>query len=299
MRKLLSVAFCAVFCAVATNVYAKNVDEKDRESTVRIRLKTRFVLNEYEEKMVLRTVKPEEKKKGYIVFVRDYAEKIHTNTVPKPEEIVDKIELFASPGEYQPVSLGIYPLEDLKGFKVSTTLLKSESGAIIPDANITMKMGYLQMLQIGKDITRAGFNILVKADPLDIPLTHKRWGVDIAGTRQYWLTVKVPENAVPGKYSGEVKFSGLKPDNSFSLPVELEVLPFKLLEDPEPTWGCDYYPKVEQIKDWKEHNLTGYGIYSPKPGEWEKSGGELHFKYGVQLEPILNEYVKVGMKGPL
>jgi hypothetical protein len=299
MKKTSVIALIFCLAMTAAQAFSRENSEKDREFTVKALLKTRFILDEYKETVSLRAAKPEEKKRGYIVFVRDYAEKIHTNTVPKAEEITDKIGMFASLGEYQPVSIGIFPLEDLKDFKVSATGLKNESGGAIADANIILKMGYLQVLQVGRGIARPGFNILVKPIPVDIPLTLNKWGIDIAGTRQYWLTIKIPDNAAPGKYKGEVKFSGSKPDNAFSLPVEMEVLPFKLMQDPEPTWGCDYYPKLDQIKDWKEHNLTGYGIYSPGGGEWEKSGGEVHFKPGVNIEPILKEYVKVGFKGPL
>jgi hypothetical protein len=64
--------------------------------------------------------------------------------------------------------------------------------------------------------------------PLDIPAN---------GNKQFWVTVKVPENASPGIYTGKIRLTSANGDNKI-LTLSVNVLPFNL---PEPDYDSAIY----------------------------------------------------------
>jgi hypothetical protein len=57
------------------------------------------------------------------------------------------------------------------------------------------------------------------------------------GNKQFWITVKVPEDAAPGTYTGKIQIKSGEGDNT-SLALNLKVLPFKL---PKPYYDSSIY----------------------------------------------------------
>jgi hypothetical protein len=64
--------------------------------------------------------------------------------------------------------------------------------------------------------------------PVDIPANENK---------QFWITVKVPENAVPGKYTGKIRLTSADGAKA-ELALSLNVLPFKL---PKPYYDSAIY----------------------------------------------------------
>jgi hypothetical protein len=64
--------------------------------------------------------------------------------------------------------------------------------------------------------------------PVDIPANENK---------QFWITVKVPESAAPGTYTGKIRLASAEGDKS-ELTLNLNVLPFKL---PKPYYDSSIY----------------------------------------------------------
>ncbi len=150
---------------------------------------------------------------------------------------------FASPGEYEPVSFALRPKERLTSVMIRGGDLKGPAGTI-PAANVRVRSveGYH-----GKDR-----DILMDVGhPWDMPALSKEL---------FWVTVKVPDDARPGTYSGTVAVTaGDKP--VAALQLEIEVLPIAL-EEPPFALGYNYSsPKdpaalAAHLADMREHGMT-------------------------------------------
>jgi len=178
----------------------------------------------------LPAITAEDRKKGYLLFIRNYGELLYPNTIPRKDEIKDKIKVFATPGEYEPVSFAVYPLTSLKDISVTVSDLIAKDGSKINKEQIDVRLVKYRERAPVKTYT-ISYHWLVKRDKVMI-----EEGVD----KQFWLTIKVPENARAGLYYGKILFHPKnKPSSQINL--ELKVLPFKLLSPPDVNWTLFFY----------------------------------------------------------
>jgi hypothetical protein len=86
------------------------------KSTVKIKLRLgNIFINEPKDAGPAATAAPTgaDNKAGYILFKRHFVTPIYYNSVPKPEELnPTALEVYVTPGEYEPMTLGLYPLAD-------------------------------------------------------------------------------------------------------------------------------------------------------------------------------------------
>jgi len=73
---------------------------------------------------------PEDKRRGYVLFRRHYLRLVMPNSIPRKEEMeaARKVEVFAAPGEYEPFTLSVKALRDLKGVSVKVSSLSGPKG---------------------------------------------------------------------------------------------------------------------------------------------------------------------------
>lgn len=155
--------------------------------------------------------------RGYVVFSRHWLDLPSRLGRPRPGEI-GPLRVFASPGEYEPVTLSVWALKNLPGVSVAVGALVGE-GYVIPPSCVEVRL--VRNLR-------------------NIPaFLEKRARVDIpeGQTQTFWLTVYVPAEAKPGFYRGNVRVSA---DGAQSTDVDLllRVLPVKL---PPPQRGYGFW----------------------------------------------------------
>ena len=73
---------------------------------------------------------PEEKHRGYVLFQRPIMEPVYPNTRPLAQERLERLVAFVTPGEFEPLTLGLCPVRDLQNLKVRCSSLTCEAGAI-------------------------------------------------------------------------------------------------------------------------------------------------------------------------
>jgi len=143
-----------------------------------------------------------------------------------------KIILKGAKNEYESFQFGILAEEDFQIKVVYSDLRQGNS--IIRKENFKTYQEYF--IRVTQSSQRMGRSIPETTgyfpDPL-IPFSEERRCA--RGINLFWVDLYIPEDADEGQYEGEVKLSLLSSSGDrkdFSLPIELEVLPFTLPKRP-------------------------------------------------------------------
>ncbi|MDP8262991.1 MAG: hypothetical protein P9M13_06790 [Candidatus Ancaeobacter aquaticus] len=206
---------------------------------------------------------------------------------PTENESIDFCSINAVRGEYACSTFSIYAHKSLKDISIRMTDLKSSKDLISRD-NIDVRV-----VKVWK---QSGDNMWVD-EPVDVPelllyddsvilkgrrpsaggISKIRTDISKETSKQFWITVKIPDDAKTGKYKGavDVFISGKK---NKSIELKVNVLPFKLVDPKkdfliyyraklDPNSGVEYENEkdfIKQIENIKAHGFTGASIYSGK-----------------------------------
>ncbi|HWG43048.1 MAG TPA: glycoside hydrolase domain-containing protein [Gemmataceae bacterium] len=200
------------------------------------------------------TPKPaeDEKSRGFVAFSRDWMRDVYSNDVPAPAERVKELNGSAFAGEYEPVTVSLWPQQDLGRVSLTVTDLQGSGEASIPSGAINV--GYVQ-----HRITRVtGEGSVYTLSPrLIIPRASAN--VPAGVTRTFWLTVKVPADTAAGVYRGTVRLKTEK-GGELSLPLRFTVRKGTLdaVDVPAGPWGhtIDLPWHEEETAAWNRDMAT-------------------------------------------
>jgi hypothetical protein len=213
------------------------------------------------------------------VCVTDYLAPQQKTIKPLGGVRTNLARLFATPGEYEPVSFAVRPDERVEQMFLTATDLTGPGGTI-PKANVRVQSveGYHGN---DKDI------LMDLGQPWDMPAMQREL---------FWATVKVPADAKPGLYKGAVTVRG-SGQLLAQLALEVEVLPFTLGEPPL-ALGYNYSsPKdpralAAHLRDMRAHGMTTvaplYNFHLPVQDEDTREFGE-----------FIEAYRQVGFRQPI
>ena len=205
----------------------------------------------------------EEKERGFVAFRRDWMKDVNVGDRPLPGERTEELAGSAFAGEYEPVTVSLLPLHDLGTVTATATDLRGP-GTAIPAAAIDI--GYVQ-----HRVTRVTGEGSVYTIAPRYVIPRAAAAVPEGATRTFWLTVKVPADAAPGEYRGEVR---LTPEHGGALalplrfvvhkgaldPVDVPAGPFShtidlpWFEDETAQWNHDM--AVKSLKKLREYGFT-------------------------------------------
>jgi hypothetical protein len=213
------------------------------------------------------------------VYVTDYLAPQDKAIKPLGGFRTNVARLFATPGEYEPVSFAVRPDERVEQLFLAPTDLSGPEGTI-PSSHVRVQ-------------SVEGFHGGDRDILMD--LGHA-WDLPALQRELFWATVHVPADAKPGQYSGEVVVTGSgKPIARLAL--ALEVLPFRL-EEPPFALGFNYSsPKdpralAAHLQDMRAHGLTTvaplYNFHLPVHDQDTGEMGEFieAFRRGGFRQPI-------------
>jgi hypothetical protein len=182
---------------------------------------------------------------GYVVFAKPGRVGMLPETKPSKQERIDRLAIFACPGEYEPATFGIYAIRDLGKVRFSV-------GQLVADSNLAIPSDAVEVRVVKSVIQRYTLYSEYKAYQMT------PWLLESASeaasqpgqTLQIWLSVHVPQDAKPGLYKTRLL---VVPQNAQTteIPFVIEVLPLKLL--PPLDWGMILYA---QGPNW-DPNLPG------------------------------------------
>ncbi len=237
----------------------------------------------------------EDRKNGYLLFKKHYMEDTTPYTVPRQHELLQKLQIFAVPGEYEPVVFGLYSLRPLKDIRAEVSTLRSSDGQEIAAENIELRsavpLPFLNPAQSKKFAMRN--EVLVK---------REKNALDQERMLLYWITIFVPENTPEGRYSGNVTVT--VDGHKQQIPLLLRVFPVKLETDGQIERGLyigrhqtDPAMREKFYVDMREHgmNTMAPSNFSVFP-DWKDGKIQLHFE-ALDLEMEL--YRKAGFNCPV
>jgi len=171
--------------------------------------------------------------RGFAIFHKPYVECVYPNTNPYTHELDPQLRIFASPGEYEPLTFSVRAFEPLQDVTVST----QDIGPVKGDTVDVRHVRYMRARPNYRTYERFRVvpDVLEKFDRLSLPAEH---------THRFWLTVNVPKTAEPGLYAGAIVFHAN--GHTRELPVRLRVLNIELREDPDKVYGIYYRDPLDR-----------------------------------------------------
>jgi len=178
----------------------------------------------------------------YLVFTpSSLFQPILPSTLPEAASIGSTMDLKVCAGQIAATSFCVYSKDALSNVKVTADTDLNSAGLVIPKTALDIDVVQIRK-QLGpgilKDLNEVQIvpDLIVKDDR--IALTGTAPIVNMTGdpvtdipadtTKQFWLTMTVPQDAKPGTYTTGLTVSsdGVPP---FRVPISVTVLPFRLL----------------------------------------------------------------------
>ncbi len=199
------------------------------------------------------------------------------------------VSLFAARGEYECFSFYLQPKDRLADVTIKGGALAGPAGTI-PAENVVPRS-----IEGGH------------GDNKNLLILGNKWDMAGYAREDFWVTIKVPDDAKPGVYKGQVTVTS-EDKPVATADVTLEVLPFALDEAPYMIGWHYAWPKSDNktpdmadanvellrttLKDMREHGCTNvgplYGFHMPITDD------DI-----AQLDRFMTEYVKAGYTKPL
>ena len=200
-----------------------------------------------------------------LVFANNYLRRGTYTSLPHPEDAADRVELFASPGEFEPATVSVRAQAAALSqvhLALAGDLTGPDGGKLAAD-HVTFRVAELWRRQMNSRTHMYMERFLQKARPLKIP-RHT--------TRRFWVTVEVPDNTPTGIYHTTLQVSANQTIIA-ALPFRVEVLPIELTQASGmgyfmylPTWGVP--PELRSPADLKrifvdmrQHGMTTATLY--------------------------------------
>lgn len=175
-----------------------------------------------------------DQQRGFTLFTRPYLECVYPHTPPRPEDLNPALRVFATPGEFEPLNFVVLPRRDLRAAKVTVSAIGP-----VPASNIVVR--HVRFLKARPNYTvryryRTVPDLLERFETLDLKAGENA---------RFWLTLRVPDDAPPGLFTGTVTFQCS--DGRAEVPVTLRVLPFRLRADPTKLFGIYYRHPYDEM----------------------------------------------------
>lgn len=209
-----------------------------------------------------------ERAAGMIAFVTADAGHYKPDRIPRPEEHAQSLAAFLTPGEDEPVWVGIHGLENLERLTLTVDTA---------DAPVAVDVRHLHFWP-----QRTGWRsrewyitpelILPCAEgKRTVPVTRglleeREFNLAAGETAAFWLTLTAPSDAPPGRYRAMVSIRGADRP-ALLLPLEVEILPFRL-QRPTDRHSLLYADTsrwrhmsdeqvMAELRDFARHGVTG------------------------------------------
>jgi Glycoside hydrolase 123 N-terminal domain len=178
-----------------------------------------------------------ESRRGYIIFNRPITDIVYPNSYPKKHERIKNLTGFGCKGEFEPLTFSLYPNRKLKNLKVKVSDLKN-GNSTIPSLEIAVRLQTYWKIPFPHYVTNRNFKWRLSPELLEDVTVHTS---PAKQCQRYWLTVKVPDNAVPGLYKGNVTLWDDGYAKAIKIPVTFQVMSFDLMKDPNKHYSAYYY----------------------------------------------------------
>lgn len=202
---------------------------------------------------------------------------------PVPTAAQGVVRIAAARNEFEPFLVVLSPAKRLDGVRAAVSALAGERGAAIGPALIAVRhVDYVNVTTPTDASSKAGW----WPDPL--PPYEGAFTAAAGENHPLWITVRVPKNAAPGLYRGELALTA--PGWACRVPIELRVRGFVLPDRPSvrssfglPTGDIKAYHNLETreelekvvdlyYQDLRDHRVAPTSPFELYPMKVETSG---------------------------
>ncbi|MFP3904074.1 MAG: sugar-binding protein [Armatimonadota bacterium] len=241
-----------------------------------------------------------EKQRGFILFQRPFTDVVFENSTPEGRERIEQVQVFATPGEYEPATFSIYALQDFTSLQVTVQGLPVEA-EILPVRCLNKRVTYSS-----NDYIRDMPVLCERREAVDVPeRTSKRFVIDM----------HVSDDASAGVHEGSIQISAEGVED-VALPMRLRVLPYELQEPDDMFWG-EYYRRPplagddeeakammrRDMEDMRAHGMTSVGLCIGFPSDnvqWDEDDNCTLALDGTTLyEHFMDLYAELGYPMPI
>jgi len=238
---------------------------------------------------------------GPVLFTKGVMEDVKPTDAPATGRAVERIDLIACPGEFEPFSLAVRGGADGSWALRCSDLRAGEGGGVIPASAVEIAPLRFQAAEghLGKYGHVKDYILQPRAGALAVKDGRTSW---------LWLTVHVPPGAAPGRYRGALTLTSREGAGRVELPVAVEVLPLRLAPVPGVRFALLYTVAFGQYHNaasrtrrrpaalklyrlLKDHGMT---CIAPKCSDWPYKPG--HFE---GLEACMAAAAEAGFSGPV
>ena len=244
-----------------------------------------------------------ERQRGYLLFQRPITEPVYANTHPRADERVVSLSALGTPGEFEPITISLYPIQDLKNMTVVCSELTSNNFSI-PASQIDIRIQTYWNVGFPRYASRETYRRVPEL--LEKVTAHSSVAQEC---QRWWLTVHVPEDAKPGLYQGTVSLQDDRFDQPVKIPLSFRVLGFKLQKDPRKHLSAYYYPRnrtmfagkdeafidratANEFRSMKEHGLDMLPTFYL---QYDRSEQKIYVQHDTDIDRLLT----MGFQGPL
>ncbi len=219
--------------------------------------------------------------------VTPYAE-IRYDWLPGEDCLTESVHLWGSPTQYAVGTFAVRALEALAEFRVELDAICGPGGARIESGDVDLRVVHQRSRGMTMPATRRYVDefpdLLLRDARTELPPKGNQGGfggsrcvVDLPAheSRQFWVTVPIPEKTAPGVYRGRLRITAAGLAAPVHLPVELEVLDLEL--KPVEGYYSIYYPSqpvkperpnfvrreryLAELRDQVRHGLNSTTLY--------------------------------------
>ena len=197
----------------------------------------------------------EETRRGFVLFTRPITEPVHPNTHPLPSErLTGGVTAFATPEEWESVTLSVYPLRNLENFRVQVSGLAGPGGATIDASRMTVRLQTYWNMGYPRYTSRETFRrvpeLLERVDVHSSPAGEcQRW----------WIQIHVPRDAAAGVYQGTITLRDDRLAEAVTIPLSLRVLGFPLQQDPAKHFSTYFRTRDRVTYEGKDESFYQQG----------------------------------------
>ena len=179
-----------------------------------------------------------------------------------------KIVLRSAKNETESFQVVLSPVKNLNKVSVTISDFENKNGKIIPSKNVIIrKVEYVHVTKPSGRLHKAGWY----PDPL--PLCNNPFNVPADRNTPLWITVKVPDDAISGRYKADVSIQSELGQVNF--PLELNVWDFTLPNVPRMRSGFNLNTRLinqyhnldteEELKEITDKYFQSFKAYKISP----------------------------------
>jgi len=211
---------------------------------------------------------PAEQRAGLLAYVTSDPGEYRPSRVPKPEEHATELSVFLTPGEDEPIWVGVWALEATKGLRAQVS---KRSAPVTVDVRHEhfwpQRTGWRSReWYMTPELLLPCGNGTKLAPTARGVLEERPFDLAAGETAAFWITLSAPPDARPGTYRAAVLLRGGERP-ALRLPLRIEVLPFSLERPSDRFWllyadggrwaSMTQEQVVAELRDFARHGITG------------------------------------------